>query len=247
MGWFTPAGVAAVGSALTGIGGVTGALFPTSGVNQHKKKEKRLLAANIDATEQNTVLQRRAYYHGIEDRVQDAIAAGVHPLFALGANLSSYGAASGSGISYPYKDSGPGRLASGLREAGIALQDFAQAQARSAEATAEANEIGVDILRAGAPNIVADMTDQPTSAVVLPNGVTIAPQPSSPAEIAEREFGGATGDILGAWRLFEATRIRNAKRRVKKIGDAVRRRRYAAKKFRWDDGREPTKAERGWK
>ena len=243
-----PATIAGVGSLFSGIGGIAGALFPASGVNQHKKKEKRLLAANIAATQQNTELQRRAYYYGIQDRVNDAIEAGIHPLFALGASTPSYGAASASGISYPYKESGPGRLASGLREAGIAMQDFAraradwmEAKASSAQSAAAADAIGPVIAQVEGQKILSDKSPQPSRAVVLPNGTVIAPQGSSPGSIAEEEFADA-GSLIGAWRLADWWRRNRQWENAKEIGRKTRTRRHAAKKFHWkQDTRDYTK------
>ena len=234
-----PVTLGAVGSLFTGLGSVGGALFPTSGVNQHKGKERELLRANIDATVQNTELQKRAYYSGIQDRVNDAIEAGVHPLFALGATTPSYGAASASGISYPFKESGAGRLSACLREEGIAMQDFAraradwmEAKAASAQSAAMADAVGPVIANHEGQKILGDSSPQSTRAVVLPNGTVIAPQGSSPASVAEEEFGEA-GGLIGAWRLADWWRRNRQWEKAKELGRKTRIRRHAAKKFHW--------------
>ena len=53
------------------------------------------------ALKQQTYLQERAYFRGIQDKVADAKAAGLHPLFALGASANF----SPVPIAFPYDDS----------------------------------------------------------------------------------------------------------------------------------------------
>lgn len=93
------------GSVLSGIGSVAGAFLGYKGA-------KAANAANLSIAERNFALQREFAQHGIRWKVADAKAAGIHPLAALGANVSSPGVV---GVNLQNRYSG---LGSDLADAG---------------------------------------------------------------------------------------------------------------------------------
>ena len=81
MAWYDAVG--AFGDLATGIGQV-GAAFGLGSSGDGRGAAKRALKQNTAIQQQQWQLAQRAYYRGVRDRVADATAAGLHPLFALG-------------------------------------------------------------------------------------------------------------------------------------------------------------------
>lgn len=98
-----------IGALISGLGSIASGVI---GANASEKNNERLIADK----EEDRRLQKEFAQHGVRWKVEDAAAAGVHPLYALGANTVSY-APSSLGL----QASNP---ASGLASAG---QDISRA------------------------------------------------------------------------------------------------------------------------
>ena len=93
---------------LVGLGTLAGGLAQLGGAffgggNQNRRLNQNLGYQALSSERQTQALQRRAYYQGVQDRVADAKAAGLHPLFALGYQAPAYSprsAYSAEGVSY---------------------------------------------------------------------------------------------------------------------------------------------------
>lgn len=154
-----PATLAGIGSVLGGIGSV-GGLFGGS--------SKSALRAQENMNAMNIQMQKEFAQHGIRWRVEDAKAAGIHPLYALGANTTSF-----SPTSYIPGDSGPrrdyGGALEGLGRAGQGLARALQAKQSEEERidsklnalALERGELENDLLRSQ----IARLNQQPTPAM----------------------------------------------------------------------------------
>lgn len=82
------------------IGGVVSAIGGLLGANSAKKAQEKANAANIAAQEaanqKNYEAQKEFAQQGLRWKVEDAKAAGVHPLYALGAPSQSFSASFGA-------------------------------------------------------------------------------------------------------------------------------------------------------
>ena len=166
-------------------------------------------------------LQNKIAHEGIRMRVADAKAAGIHPLYALGAGTPTASAT-------PIMDGDPGRntaeaairagtnfLAKREAEKRQAWQDDlynsqvqSQIKANNALANLRTAQTGETVQRALLASQAARLkqnADRSPSSIVLPSGSEMAVGLGDSAELVEQEYGGAAGEITGGYRFLRDT------------------------------------------
>lgn len=142
-------GLLDVGAALSGIGSVAGAVGSFSNAKKSGKEARRQFNQQMNES--------------IQRRVADARAAGVHPLFALGASVGAsptitagqYGSGSAVGDALQ----GVGGAIKGY-SAAKGLQRMQAAQIRSAEASAARDEAEAQLALSNAKRVEQDMASR---------------------------------------------------------------------------------------
>lgn len=148
------------------------------------------------AADQQADNQIKFAKNAIQWKVADAKKAGIHPLYALGANTTSY-----SPVSVGQPDLG----AMG-QDIGSAIERVSNPQEKASGALAglalERAGLENDLLRAQIARARINVAGQvPMARMLSVGGMGIAPNPSdSPASEWENEFGEAA-DVIGAGRL----------------------------------------------
>ena len=167
--------------------------------------------------DRNFALQEEAFRSGIQTRVKDAAAAGIHPLYALGASSS---------VS-PTFTSGS-TMASGLGSMGKFIDDLVgrkgknrleEAQIRKLDAEADRAEAEAEDVRSRRVRTIARENEGPRTVALDVWGKTAAPKAlpphttmmmapqlgfvpgrATPAELMEEQYGDLGGSLYGLWR-----------------------------------------------
>lgn len=212
--------------ALIGAGAsLLGGLFNKSSADDNRAAQERMAAQNI-------AQQREFAQHGIRWKVDDARAAGIHPLFALGANTTSFSPVSvGSSADTSMGDA----IASAGQNIGRAVQAGQTRAERSTSAIADAlilEKAGLEneLLRtqimqlknppghppamptlgpspAGFPVKTDDIKqtpdDMPETARIRPGGLSLKTNPYfSDAEKVENRYSNVVENVAGAVNLL---------------------------------------------
>ncbi len=141
----------AIGSIVAGISALAGGVLSS-------KSNRKANAANAANSQLDRDMQREFAQQGIRWRVEDAQAAGIHPLYAMGASLPTY---SPSAISVGSTNSGAGLAAAGqnIGRAIDATRDPKQrASARLTALQLERGELENDLLRSQIVRLNAPQT-----------------------------------------------------------------------------------------
>ena len=192
--------------ALAGGIAALGPLFGAGSSNDGSGLRKRAL-------QQQMGLQARAYYSGIQDKVADAKAAGLHPLFALGGSGAQLSALP---VDFPYSDSTETfRLASqGLRAMGRGMEGLSRraVEARISKDEAEAQKAESEAAYWNQRALItADPFNQANPAapvaqrIVTPYG-GFTPGPWTSQQAVEDEFGGVVGEGYGVMKALDEAR-----------------------------------------
>lgn len=146
-----------------------------------------------DAADEQAQMQKDQLHHGIEYRVKDAIRAGIHPLYALGANVQSYQPVSvGDSL-------GPALAAAG-QDIGRAVDAAGNPDQRAGRAivdrlSIEGLQLDNDIKRAQIASMNAKTRAQvgpafPAQGALLMGGTRINPDPNtSDSQAFESRYG----------------------------------------------------------
>ena len=162
-----------------------------------------------------TALQEDALKKGIQWKVADAKKAGIHPLFALGAQTNMPSAIAGNPIGDAIANAG-GAIAQGItnKQASnmVAEQhtaDLQEKRSRTAANYAQAAMYQSEINRAAQKsNVMKGGPGNAQEIMTYPHGAKLKTGDSSVAEDWEREYGGIVGEGIGFSRylydLFDA-------------------------------------------
>lgn len=189
-----------LGSILGGIGSIVGGFL-----SRDAQSEANAIAR--ENKEKDIALQREFAQTGIRWKVDDAKAAGIHPLYALGANTVSYAPSS---IGVVPEDGLARGLASASQDFGRAIDATRTQDERSEAISGAAQKLALekgalenDLLRAQIAKMRAQVgppmpsladnnmiPGQPaTRSVVLPNGVITTPGHESTQDAISKEYG----------------------------------------------------------
>lgn len=177
-------------SAALGIGKLVSA-FKTSSDN------KKMAEAQLQ-------LQRRAYHRGIRDRVEDARAAGIHPLAALGAPI-----AGPSGGIVPSGDA----VGDALGDLGNLFADREMEELKREALRSDIRRTDADTVRlltdASSRSLIAGArrgATDPSPPTVRSMGVDFQRDPTkySSADVVQQEFGEVGENIVGIPALINA-------------------------------------------
>lgn len=221
-----------VGKAITG--GITGGIKSAASSFIGAAAGKGADALFGSADPYNKHLQR-----GIQWRVADAKAAGVHPLFALGASIGSPIGTSGSGVQSAVQDSvtrgtqhgfgAPARAEArkmAQQSHGAALTESYTRSAANAAAARRDHAAALEMQSRAAratqrSNVIQDKVDLGGKSVVLPGlGAEITTGPSTTAQQFEDEYGDAASWIYGIGRLGVDT-YNAASKKIRKRSTSV--------------------------
>ena len=179
-----------IGTAASGAGSLVDAF--TGGTNRNRRLNQYLGYEALASERQARELQRRAYERGIRDRVEDAKAAGLHPLFALGYQAPQYSVNSAY-ADYPggddtrWSDAARGfeQLGRGLGRMTEGTSKIQDAEVRRIHASASADEAQAAYWNAQTAKI------QQAAPVVVPDAN--APV-EAPPQVKAGEMTSPTGD-----------------------------------------------------
>lgn len=237
--WWGPAAIGAGGSILGGLVG------SGSEANQHKGKEREILAANIKTA--------KLGHTPIQWVVNDAKKAGIHPLYALGN-------AGGQGSMAPLPAGGQSRsgsaLGEGIRQASsIVSGSLERAQIRALDAQAQKSQAEAQLAASnakraeGAANYSQDGNLFAASQIpgpVMPSGHRLPAGMSSPARAFEDRYGEGA-DVFGYmnmasdYRKLQRKRAAQERKRIGHYNPARKRTKYLTK----EQSKKIMKA-RGW-
>ena len=227
----TAAGLSAAGNFLSGAGAL-GGLFGggDSGSKTLARKQYRL--------------QDKIAHQGIRMRVADAKAAGIHPLYALGAGAPQASATpimagnSSRDWAGALTAAGDAIAREGSRRSANARQAALDAQAkRVTDSQIAANAAAANLRNTQAADIVFDNLRASRTArayqnansrqsglttIELPSGRDMGVGPGSPARDWEDEYGGLSAEITGGYRALRDT--------GKYLGREV----YKAPRYKWN-------------
>lgn len=165
-----PLDLLALGSAATGLGSLASGFLGAKSSKKSLKEARRQFNAQMDES--------------IQRRVADAKAAGVHPLFALGASVgaspTTIAGQSNTGSMVGESIAEAGRAVSNYAQ-GKGLQRVQQAQIRSAEANATRDEAEAQLALARAKKLEQDLGSQGRDALSAPEaeGLVTFPLPNT--------------------------------------------------------------------
>ena len=190
---------------------------------QQRKLYKKEIQRQNQWSQKNIDLQKEFAQSGIRWKVEDAKAAGIHPLYALGANTTSYSPVSVGGVSAPgstpYASSGGSSLGGALADAGQNIGRAVSAMATPQEKIANglalknmelqndllASQIYQNYARSRAPGTGPGMpgASGPRGSMEFgPLGVISPPPRSRSSQEAEDEFWEIGGALQGIYNLL---------------------------------------------
>lgn len=163
-----------------------------------------------ERSDQDWKRQKKVLQNQIQWKTADAKAAGIHPLYALGAPTSSYSSTVGN--------YGPDPMSSSLREMG---QDIGRAvEATSTSGRRESDKMAAlgleraglenDLLRSQIAKLNQPGTGPAAPGGSRPNTVMMGGTPfpidpsTTPAQVAEEEFGEIGGELVGGANAVQA-------------------------------------------
>lgn len=182
-----------LGSLISGGASIISGLIGSRSVSNTNASNERLNRLLLESQAQDRALQKEFAQHGIRWRVEDAKAAGVHPLFALGGSTATY---SPSALSLhgavPDNSLGQG-LAQAGQDIGRAI-DATRTERERREARAEAvnraNQLGAleleraglenDLLRSQIAKLNHTQVGPPMPSGVLPSAMPVEVQQLDP-------------------------------------------------------------------
>ena len=213
MAWYDAVG--AFGSLAAGLG-AAGQAFGLGSSGDGRGASKRAIKQNTRIQQEQWALQQRAYKRGLQDRVQDAAAAGLHPLFALGYQTPSIGSVGGMAGDFSsggraedwaqfgaglHHLSRAGRQATGIRTRyDRARLRLAEAEADLAESQAARAKQAVNYTRP--PMDPEGFVAAPGKTYPLADYTKVTPVPI-PARAAKDT--SRTAGVKPAWQLVEAS------------------------------------------
>lgn len=159
-------------------------------------------------------LQREFAQHGIRWKVEDAKAAGLHPLYAIGASTPSY-----TPITVGETTNAFHRMGQGIRNAAAATMSpeerqvheltLAETQSRIKQNDAIANYYNSEAARSAQqavsqkpiPTSVDKTSIKPNSRTIHAPAGTLRTSETTPSEVVESEYGDLAQEIYGASRM----------------------------------------------
>lgn len=164
-----PLDLLGLGAAASGIGSIAGGLLGASSAKKSQKEAKRQFNLQLNES--------------VQRRVADAKAAGIHPLFALGASVGAsptmHAGQSDTGSMVGEAISGAGRAATNYAQA-KGLSAVQAAQIRSAEANATRDEAEAQLALSRSKRLEQDMTSRGHDSLSYPEkeGLVTFPLPN---------------------------------------------------------------------
>lgn len=204
-----------IGDLISAGGRLIGGFLDRDTANKNRDQEMRI-------AQQNMAQQREFAQQGIRWKVEDAKAAGVHPLYALGANTTSFSPVSISGGSSSNWSDTLGNMGQDVSRAMQATrtgQERVDAFTRSAQALdLEGKKLDNDIKRASLASSVAKLRDNANPPMpgfvpeakefeerprLMASGRAIDTDPlSTNAEDFEKRYGDIAQEIAGVHNMY---------------------------------------------